>query len=93
MNEHAVNAVNACHLEQRIQMGLLRMDAAIGEQSEQVELATGGLRMFHRREQDGVGEEVTLLDHQVDARNVHVDDAPGPNVQVSYLTVPHLSGR
>src|SRR5262249_14681628 len=34
-----------------------------------------------------------ILDHQVDARDVHVHDPPRTNVEMPYFTVPHLSFR
>src|SRR5438270_4236929 len=36
-------------------------------------------------------EELPVLDHQIDARDVHVHDAAGANVEVSNLAVPHLT--
>ncbi len=35
-------------------------------------------------------EKLSVLDHQIDARDVHVHDAPGANVEVADLAVPHL---
>src|SRR5581483_6671440 len=36
-------------------------------------------------------EEAAVLDHQVDSRDVHMDDAARADVQVAYLAVSHLA--
>src|SRR5882757_5559751 len=48
-------------------------------------------RMFHRGQQNGMREELAVLDHQVDAGDVHMYDATGPDVEMSDLAVAHLS--
>src|ERR1700693_304495 len=50
-------------------------------------------RVLHGREQHRMREELAVLDHQVDARDVHVNDAPRANVQMPDLAVAHLSFR
>ena len=50
-----------------------------------------GARVFHGSDQRRVGKEVAVLDHQVDAGDVHVNDASGADIQMPDLTVPHLS--
>src|SRR5579863_270688 len=46
--------------------------------------------MLHGREQHGMREELAVLDHQVDARDVHVHDAAGTDVEMPDLAVAHL---
>src|SRR5579863_9734941 len=38
-----------------------------------------------------MGEELAVLDHQLDARAVHVHDASSADVKMAHLTVPHLT--
>src|SRR5579863_635556 len=38
-----------------------------------------------------MGEELAVLDHQLDARAVHVHDASSADVKVAHLTVAHLT--
>src|ERR1700730_16319235 len=47
-------------------------------------------RMFHGGEQNGMREELTVPDHQVDASDIHMDDAAGANVEMSDLAIAHL---
>src|SRR5258708_6897865 len=74
-------------------MSLLRMHTAVGEQAEQMESPLAHARVLHRREQDGMREELAILDHQVDARDVHVNDAAGADVEMPDFAVAHLSFR
>ena len=46
--------------------------------------------MLHGRDQRWIGKKVAVLNHQLDARDVHVHDATGANVEVSDLAVAHL---
>ena len=50
-------------------------------------------RMLHRREQHRMLEEIPVLDHQINARDVHVHNAPRANVEVPHFAVPHLPFR
>ena len=72
-------------------MGLLRVHTAVGEQPEQVQLSSACAGMLHRVEQHRMREEIAILDHQVNARDVHVHDAPGADIQMPDFTVAHLS--
>src|SRR5579884_4255942 len=74
-------------------MRLLRVHAAIGNESEKMQAPVAGARMLHGAKQHRMLENLPVLDHQIDARDVHVDDAPGPDVQMSDFAVPHLALR
>src|SRR5581483_105329 len=50
-------------------------------------------RVLHRRDKYGVREEIPVLDHQLDARAVHMHDAARPDVEMADLAVAHLSIR
>ena len=74
-------------------MRLVGVNAAIGEQAEQMQAASAGAGVFHGGEHDGIGEELAVLDHELDARAVHVHDASGADVKVAHLAVAHLTVR
>ena len=93
VDEHAVNAVLFSHLQQRIKMCDVRVHAAVGDKSEDVQAAASGAGVLHGGEQDRVPEELAILDHQVDACNVHMNDAARANVEMADLAVAHLAVR
>src|SRR6266853_6997108 len=93
VNEDPLDFILLGHLEQRMKMSLIRVHAAIRDQAEQMELTSTGSRVLHAIEQHRMFEELTILDHQLDAGRIHVDHAPGSNVQMSYFTVAHLIVR
>ena len=93
MHENAIQSVLLRHLQQRIEMRLLRVHTAVGNQPEQMQSPLSRSRMLHRIQQHGMRKQFPVLDHQIDARDVHVHDASGANVQMPDLTVPHLPLR
>src|SRR6266568_7353819 len=58
-----------------------------------MKLAAAGARVLHGAEQYGMLKEFAILDHQLDAGRIHVDDASGADVQVSDFAVTHLIVR
>ena len=90
MDEDAIDSLLLGHFQQRIEMILTRVHAAIGDQAKQVQLAAAGARILHRLDEHGMGEEFAVLDHQVDARDVHVHDAPRADVEMADFAVAHL---
>src|SRR6266566_7012687 len=93
VNEDPLDFILLSHLEQRMKMGLIRVHAAIRNQAEKMKLSSTGARVLHGVEQYGMFEEVPVLNHQLDAGRIHVDHAPGSNVQMPYFTVAHLIAR
>src|SRR5580658_3292708 len=71
-------------------MSLLRVHPAIGNQAKQMQPPLAHACMLHGREQYWMCKELAVLDHQVDASDVHVNDAPGANVEMPDLAVAHL---
>jgi hypothetical protein len=67
------------------------VNTAVGNKAEKVEAAATGARVLHGGDERWVGEEVSVLDHQIDARDVHVHDAASADVQVADFTVAHLA--
>src|SRR5271155_4247990 len=47
-------------------------------------------RVLHRREQHGMREKFAILDHQIDAGDVHVHDAARANIKMPNFAVAHL---
>ena len=64
--------------------------AAVGDQAEQVQSALAHASVRHGRKQHGMREELAVLDHQVNARDVHVNDAPRANIEMSNFAIAHL---
>ena len=91
VDENTIYTVLFRHLQQRVEMSLLRMDATVGEQAEKVQSAFAYTCMLHRREQHRMREEFSVLDHLIDAGDVHVNDATGADVEMSDFAVAHLA--
>ena len=72
----------------RKQMLDVRMHAAVAEQAHQVQLALAPA--LHRAEQKIVVEERAGGDGLVDARDVHLHDAAGADIQVPDFAIAHL---
>ena len=74
-------------------MRLLRMHSAVGNQPKQVQPPLSRSRMFHRLQQHRMREEVAILNHQIDARDVHMHNASSTDVQVPHFAISHLPLR
>ncbi len=48
-------------------------------------------RVLHCTKQHRMGKELAVLDHQIDTRDIHVNNASGANVQMSHFAISHLS--
>ena len=66
------------------------MHAAVGDQPEQMQLASAGAGVLHGLEQYRMRKEFAVLDHQIDAGDVHVHDAASADVQMADFAVAHL---
>ena len=53
VHEDAINAIFFRHPQQRVEMRLIGMHAAVGEQTEQMQAAIAGARILHGGEQHG----------------------------------------
>ena len=78
-------------LQQPTQMVDVAVDAAVGDQSHEVDASAVGLGVG-----DGVleclnFEEGPVADGEADAGEVLVDDAPGADVEVPHFAVAHLA--
>ena len=72
-------------------MPLVGVDAAVGEEADEMEGAALLLREGHGAEQGRVGEETAVGYGGVDAGHVHADDATGAQVEVADFAVAHLA--
>ncbi len=66
------------------------MDAAVGEQSEEMKLAAALRRMLQRLDDRGMREEFAAGDQCIDARDVHVHHATRSDIQMAHFAVAHL---
>ncbi len=67
------------------------MDAAIRNESDQVEaVAMGGLENFL---EDRIMVESAILNGEVDAGELLIDDATCAEIEMSYFGIPHLAFR
>ena len=92
-NTISIQAILFCHLQQSMKMGLIRMHAAVRKQPKKMQAASAGLRILHGLEQNRMRKEFAILDHQLNARAVHVNDAASADIQMSDFAVAHLSVR
>ena len=76
--------------EQRPQVVDVRVDAAVGDEPEQVDAVAA---LERRAEERRVLEERAVLDRLVHAHQVLVEDPAGADRQVADLGVAHLAGR
>ncbi len=79
--------------QQRLQVVEVRMDAAVRDEPEQVDVPAPLACARERADERLVREEAAVADRAVDALEVHVDDAARADRQVPDLRVPHLAGR
>src|SRR5215469_3311415 len=50
-----------------------------------------GASVLHGTQQSRVGEEAAVLNHEIDASNIHVDDPASADIEVTNFAVAHLS--
>src|SRR5437763_4236035 len=86
-----LDAMPACQLEQRAQMIDVRMDPAVGDEPEQMDVRTALLRPLEGTDERRVREERAVLDRTVHALEVLVKDAARADRQMADLGVPHLA--
>ncbi len=70
-------------------MSELGVNAAIAAQTQEMQAMTFGF--LHGVGERGIVEELTRTDEQVDARDIHIDDAAGAHVHMTYFAVAHLT--
>ena len=93
MHIHALCAPHLRRTQQRMQMRLLRVHAAIGEQPQQMQLPPTLACAVDRPHNLRMLVEAAVRNHRVDARNVHRDHAPCADIQMTDFAVAHLPVR
>ena len=88
-----LDALLLCHLEQCVEVALVAVYAARGNEAEQMDSAAIGLGILHDLDEDFVLEEVAVLNITRDARELLVDEAAGTDVRVTDFRVAHLAVR
>src|SRR5947209_14381376 len=91
VNEDARDAILLSHCQQRVQMSLVRVNASVREQTKEVQTASAAARILHGYEQPWAAKEFAVLDHQLDPRAVHMDDASSADVEMADLAISHLA--
>src|SRR6266702_5358318 len=76
-----------------MKMGLIRVHATIRYQAEKMKLSSISSHVLHGIEQYRMFEEFAVLNHQLDTRRIHVNDAPRADVQMSNFAIAHLIVR
>ena len=90
MHEDSCQSVLTRGPQQGVEVLKLRVNAAVGAQSQQVQLPSRFACALHGRDDGGILDELARGNRGVDARNVHLHHAPGANVQVPHFAVAHL---
>ncbi len=67
------------------------MHPAIAQQAEKMQIARAAA--FHRLDKQRLHEKLLVRNHQIDARDVHVNDPARAHVHVAHFAVAHLSLR
>lgn len=90
VDEDAGEFVFGGHAEEGVEVALVGVDAAVGEETDEVERSSLLGCEFVGFCERGIGVEGAVEDGGVDAGHVHVDDAAGTEVEVADFAVAHL---
>ena len=93
MHKDALQPVFARRAQQRVEMLLVRVHAAVRDQAEQMQLPSALARPLHGLHDRRVLLELARSDQRVDARDVHLHNAARADVQVADFAVAHLPVR
>ena len=74
-------------------MGIVAVDASVGQESVKMQLAVIFPDIVHRLQQNFILKEVAVLDRLGDPCQILIDDTAGSHVKVSDLRVSHLPVR
>ena len=88
VDENVRDFILARHAQQGEQMLQLRMNAAVADETHQMQLTRAAA--FHRFEQERLAEEFAAGDELIHARDVHLHDAAGADIQVAHFAIAHL---
>src|SRR5215211_4028482 len=88
-----LHAAPAGKLEQRLEVVEVRVDAALRDEAEQVDVRLAPARPLEGGDQRLVAEEGAVADGGVQALQVLEENPPGADRQVPDFGVAHLAGR
>src|SRR5260370_4333099 len=89
VDENVFHLLLLGHFEQREEMMDVGVHAAIAEQTHQMQMALAAA--FHRLLEQRHALQLLVGDEQIDARDVHVHDAAGADVEMADFAVAHLA--
>ena len=81
------------HFQQRIQVRIVAVHAAIGNKANQVQRSAVFFDALHRARKRGVFKEAAVLNILGNARQLLINDAPCADVGMAHLAVAHLAVR
>ena len=93
MNKDLLQPLPLCHLQKRIQVGIVAVDAAIRQKAVQVQLAVMLLHLIHRLQQDFILKKVSILNRLGDSGQILIDDPSGSHIEMANLRIAHLPVR
>src|SRR5207253_7185441 len=93
VNPKLPDAAAARQLEESLEMPHVRVDAAVGQQAQEMEGSVAGGRAIDRLDEDRVFEEGTVPEGKVDAEQILRHYPAGSQVQMADLRIAHHPGR
>lgn len=93
MDDDLLQTAHFRELEHRFDVRDVAVNAAIGEQPENMQRAVRFLDVLHRMVQRDIIEENPVIDGFGDAGELLIDDASGADIEVTDLGVAHLTLR
>ena len=90
VNKDLCEPVILCELDERIEMRQMAMHAAIRTQSHEVQRRIMLLAVLDCSKERGILKELAVVNRFRDAGKLLIHDAPGADVQMPHLGIPHL---
>ena len=72
-------------------MGIVGMHPAVGEKPHEVQFAARFFALGRAVGQDGVAEEIAIIDAFSDPGEILIDDAAGADVEMADFRISHLA--
>ena len=91
MDVNILYAAALCQLQQRIQMLVVAVDAAVGEQADEMQCLTVRRSVLYCAQQGRIFKKAAVLDVFGDASELLIHDTACADVRVAHLAVAHLA--
>ena len=88
VDKNALDFIFAGHPQQREKMLDVRVDTAVTHKPHEVKLPLAAA--LHRFEKQRLAKKFAARDECIDARDVHMNDAPRAHIQMAHLAIAHL---